>query len=137
MDVYDSDDEDPTTPWDPTEWISQGRTYEDVPLHVQMARPHILQIPDSIRSHLPAKTMSISRLLLSDLPPMASYDELTYSTLNSYTTKEPTKDIEELLPFLALPTRPMLRNITNKFGQAWFDGNIPPSIQNSQTRCGS
>ncbi|KAJ7114968.1 hypothetical protein C8R44DRAFT_881016 [Mycena epipterygia] len=110
-------------PWDPTEWISQGRTYEDVPLHVQMARRHILQIPDLIQSLLPAKTMLISRLLLSDLPPMASYDESTYSGLNSYTTKEPTKNIEELLPFLALPTRPILRNITDKFGQAWFDGN--------------
>ncbi|KAJ7099677.1 hypothetical protein C8R44DRAFT_747613 [Mycena epipterygia] len=71
----------------------------------------------------PRQTMLISRLLLLDLPPMASSDEPTSSALNSYTTKEPTKDMEGLLPFLALPMHPMLHNITDKFGQAWFDRN--------------
>ncbi|KAJ7114393.1 hypothetical protein C8R44DRAFT_740531 [Mycena epipterygia] len=77
--VHDSDDKDPTTAWEPTKWISQGRKYGNVPLHVHAARRRILGIPTSVQSHLSTKTMSVSRLLLLDLPPMACYDDPTDS----------------------------------------------------------
>ena len=61
-----------STGWDPQEWILNGRRYHDVPLIVELARRDILQIPGSFAKNLPSKTMSISQLLRTDLPPMSN-----------------------------------------------------------------
>ncbi|KAJ6632560.1 hypothetical protein B0H10DRAFT_1938152 [Mycena sp. CBHHK59/15] len=69
--------------------------------------------------------MSISQLLQFDLPPRSDGVEPMDLDNNSefFSTREPTTNIEDLLLFLALPTRSMLQGMVNTFGQAWFDGN--------------
>ncbi|KAJ7500733.1 hypothetical protein B0H11DRAFT_2225129 [Mycena galericulata] len=121
--IIDSDDESALPDWDPAQWIAQGKIYKDVPMHVDTARRRILQLPPSIRARLPPKSMSISRLMLLDLPPIAFDDDPMDTDLKMYTTDEPTQNIEEMLPYLALPPHTMLRQLVDGFPQAWLDGN--------------
>ncbi|KAF7346851.1 hypothetical protein MSAN_01824400 [Mycena sanguinolenta] len=66
--------------------------------------------------------MSISQLLLTDLPCMSDdVDEMDLD-FEFFAFTEPTKDIEDLLPYLAIPTRTMLVTMNSTLGQAWFDG---------------
>ncbi|KAJ7436725.1 hypothetical protein B0H11DRAFT_2255972 [Mycena galericulata] len=55
------------------------------------------------RLFFPQKSMSISRLLLLDLPPIAFDDDPMDMDLKMYTMDEPTQNIDEMLPYLALP----------------------------------
>ncbi|KAJ7176665.1 hypothetical protein C8R46DRAFT_889360 [Mycena filopes] len=107
------------TKWVATEWIAQGKKYKDLPTYVQAARRRILQLPTSTGSHFPSKTLPISQLLLFSLPPVARNDNWEHT----YSTDEPTRNIEESLAFLAVPSRPALQQMVNNFGQAWLDGN--------------
>ncbi|KAJ7165277.1 hypothetical protein C8R46DRAFT_1277431 [Mycena filopes] len=107
------------TKWVATEWIAQGKKYKDLPTYVEAARRRILQLPTSTGSHFPSKTLPISQLLLFSLPPVARNDNWEHT----YSTDEPTRNIEESLAFLAVPSRPALQQMVNNFGQAWLDGN--------------
>ncbi|KAJ7437476.1 hypothetical protein B0H11DRAFT_2255351 [Mycena galericulata] len=120
--IIDSDDENNAAEWNPTYWIAQGRIYENVPAYVEAARHQILQLPASIRSLLPSKSISIAQLLLLELPPIAPSDDPMDPGLQIYTTAEPTENIQEVLPYLALPSRTMLHQMVGEFGQAWLDG---------------
>ncbi|KAJ7021941.1 hypothetical protein C8F04DRAFT_1194990 [Mycena alexandri] len=113
----DSDDD---TEWVPGEWIGRGKKYENIPAHVDAARRCILHLPASVQSHFPPKNLPISRLLLFDLPPVARDETLLDYT---YTTMEPTRNIEDSLAFLAVPSRRVLQQMVSNFGQAWFDAN--------------
>ncbi|KAJ6555301.1 hypothetical protein B0H10DRAFT_2373436 [Mycena sp. CBHHK59/15] len=96
-----------STDWDPHEWISRGKKYHNVPPIVDTAQRNMLKIPASFANNLPSKTISgVDAWIL--IP-------------NFFTTAEPTRDIEEILSFLALPTRTMLDTMVKTFGQAWFD----------------
>ncbi|KAJ7694757.1 hypothetical protein B0H17DRAFT_1131699 [Mycena rosella] len=94
-----------STQWDPDEWILAGKTYHDVPRVVDIARRDLLKIPAHFGPKLPSKSMSISRLLRYDLPPRSDGVECMDIDSNLFTTQKPTADIEDALPFLALPTR--------------------------------
>jgi hypothetical protein len=86
------------------------------------ATRRLLEIPTSVLSHLPPKTLPISQLLLYNLPPIAQND--TPAALEQvYTTEEPTQNIEYLLPYLAVPSRPTLHKMVSSFEQAWLEGN--------------
>ncbi|KAJ7926328.1 hypothetical protein B0H13DRAFT_2313655 [Mycena leptocephala] len=89
---------------------------------VEFARRNLLKIPDSVAKKLPSKTMSISQLLRHDLPPTTDGVDSMDIDLEFFDATEPTKDIEEILPFLAIPTRTVLDTIEKGLGQAWFDG---------------
>ncbi|KAJ6482001.1 hypothetical protein C8R45DRAFT_831472 [Mycena sanguinolenta] len=108
--------------WDPCEWIQNGRTYHDVPLIVELARRDLLIIPHSFAHNLPSKTMSISQLLLTKIPPMSEDVDDMEIDFEFFASTEPTEDIENILPHLAIPTRTELLRMNNAFGQAWFDG---------------
>ncbi|KAJ6520786.1 hypothetical protein DFH09DRAFT_1331613 [Mycena vulgaris] len=86
-------------------------------------RRTILKIPSSFTNNLPSKTMSIAQLLLFELPPPGD------STLNPmdddtewFTDEQVSPNLEELLPFLTVPSGSVAKQLLNKFGQAWFDG---------------
>ncbi|KAJ7218617.1 hypothetical protein GGX14DRAFT_595410 [Mycena pura] len=81
----------------------------------------VLQIPTSLLSHLPPKTLPVAQLLLFTLPPIASNDDDT-DFENMYTTVEPTQNIEDLLPFLEVPSRPTLQKMVSGFRRACGDG---------------
>ncbi|KAJ7604607.1 hypothetical protein DFH06DRAFT_1386901 [Mycena polygramma] len=116
----DSDDMTLLAAWNPHEWISNGKQYHDVPPVVQAARRSMLKIPDSFAKNLPPKTMSISQLLQCDLPP-ASSDTMELD-FDFFSATEPTDNIEEILPFLGIPSPTMLDSMNAALGQAWFDG---------------
>ncbi|KAJ7127909.1 hypothetical protein C8R44DRAFT_873680 [Mycena epipterygia] len=124
MDSVLSDNEEDllSTVWDPHEWISKGKTYHDVPPVVQVERRNLLNIPASFTKNLPSKTMSISQLLRHDLPPCSDSVDSMDIDLEFFTDASPIKDVEDVLLFLALPTRTMLESMVQAFGQAWFDG---------------
>ncbi|KAF8135365.1 hypothetical protein K438DRAFT_1786883 [Mycena galopus ATCC 62051] len=122
VDMLDSDEEENLlAEWDPEKWIGQGRSYKNVPPEVVAARHRALQIPSSV--HLPPKTMAISALLSFDLPPVSSHEDPVDLDIEIYTTNEPTTGVENFLPSLIIPTRPLLQKIVSNFNQAWFDGN--------------
>ncbi|KAJ6578795.1 hypothetical protein DFH09DRAFT_1361160 [Mycena vulgaris] len=112
-----------STQWDPDEWILAGRKYHDVPAFVDIARSNLLKIPDHFAQKLPSKSMSISGLLRYDLPPRSDGVDSMDIDSNLFTTQNPTTDIEDTLPFLALPTRTLLNQLVSMSGQAWFDGH--------------
>ena len=66
--------------------------------------------------------MSISQLLRCDLLPMSNGANSMDIDFDFFDSTEPVKDIEDVLAFLALPTRTMLDTMQNGFSQAWFDG---------------
>ncbi|KAJ7677295.1 hypothetical protein B0H14DRAFT_3684172 [Mycena olivaceomarginata] len=111
-----------STGWDPQEWILNGKRYHDVPPVVEFARRDVLQILGSFAQNRPSKTMSITQLLRTDLPPMSSGVDGMDIDFDFFDYTEPAKDIEDILFFLALPTRAMLATMNQEFGQAWFDG---------------
>ncbi|KAJ7445401.1 hypothetical protein B0H11DRAFT_1930622 [Mycena galericulata] len=49
--------------------------------------------------------------------------DITDTEFDFFTALEPARDIQDVLLFLALPTRTMLKTMLQKCGQAWFDGN--------------
>ncbi|KAJ6622832.1 hypothetical protein B0H10DRAFT_2214142 [Mycena sp. CBHHK59/15] len=118
----DEEEQDLATEWDPSDWILCGKEYKDVPQIVEVARRSVLRLPTSIQHHLPSKTMTISQLLNFDVPPLADDDTAMDNDTKNYSASEPTANIEEILAFLALPNRSLLRKIIDGFGQAWFDG---------------
>ncbi|KAJ7779660.1 hypothetical protein B0H16DRAFT_1448109 [Mycena metata] len=93
-------DSDDNTKWVPGEWIRQGRKYENILPHVVAARHCILQLPASVQSHFPRKNLPISQLLLFNLPPV-SRDETLLDSKYTYSTVEPTQDIEDFPASLA------------------------------------
>ncbi|KAJ6478183.1 hypothetical protein C8R45DRAFT_1216427 [Mycena sanguinolenta] len=84
------------------------------------ARHRILQLPTSLLSLLPPKTLPIAQLVLYNLPPISPADNMNLAQM--YTTEEPTQDIEGLLPFLAIPSRQTLQGMVSGFDQACSDG---------------
>ncbi|KAF8145889.1 hypothetical protein K438DRAFT_1991352 [Mycena galopus ATCC 62051] len=80
------------------------------------ARRRTLQIPSSVP--LPPKTMPISVLISFDLAPISFHDDLVDLDAKIYTVTEPTMDIENFLPSLMLPTRPLLQKMVKEFDQA-------------------
>ncbi|KAJ7509290.1 hypothetical protein B0H11DRAFT_2427625 [Mycena galericulata] len=129
MDLLDIDSDDELRSsldrkWEPQEWISRGKKYEDVPPFVEVALCNLLRIPSSFTNKLPPKTMPISQLLQYDLPPRSNAAmDITDTEFDFFTALEPARDIQDVLLFLALPTRTMLKTMLQKCGQAWFDGN--------------
>ncbi|KAJ7148708.1 hypothetical protein C8R43DRAFT_1236758 [Mycena crocata] len=120
--LSDSDEKSLISTWDPDEWISAGKIYHDVPPVVDAARRNLLQIPPSFTKNLPSKSMSISQLLQFDLPPKSDGVDGMDIDSDGFTITEPTRELEEVLPFLALPTRSALSRLLSMLGQAWFDG---------------
>ncbi|KAJ7455071.1 hypothetical protein FB451DRAFT_1184404 [Mycena latifolia] len=120
--LSDNEETQLSTKWDPDKWISCGKIYYDVPPFVDTARRTMLEIPASFAQKLPSKSMSISQLLRCDLPPRSDGAENMDIDSDLFTPTEPMHDIEDVLPFLALPTRTMLNLMVSMFGQAWFDG---------------
>ncbi|KAJ7695582.1 hypothetical protein B0H14DRAFT_2650488 [Mycena olivaceomarginata] len=94
--------------------------YIDLDSDDEIAYRRILQIPTSLLSHLPPKTFPIARLLPHNLPAIAPAEDTGLEQM--YTTEEPTQNIEDLLPFLAVPSRPTLQKMVNGFEQACADG---------------
>ncbi|KAJ6471522.1 hypothetical protein C8R45DRAFT_1218105, partial [Mycena sanguinolenta] len=80
----------------------------------------ILQLPTSLLSLLPPKTLPIAQLVLYNLPPISPADNMNLAQM--YTTEEPTQDIEGLLPFLAIPLRQTLQGMVSGFDQTCSDG---------------
>ncbi|KAJ6589508.1 hypothetical protein B0H19DRAFT_1249041 [Mycena capillaripes] len=66
--------------------------------------------------------MSISQLLRCNLPPTSDGINNMDINFDFFDSVEPAKDIEDVLPFLAIPTRTMLDTMHQELGQAWFDG---------------
>ncbi|KAJ7092781.1 hypothetical protein B0H15DRAFT_1020862 [Mycena belliarum] len=87
------------------------------------AHHRILEIPLSTKSRLPSKSMPLSYLILYDLPLVAPCDGSVHSDMLVYTRTEPTQDIDDLLPFLTVPTRSAVQKLATAFGQALVDGN--------------
>ena len=65
IEIFDDDKEanQLASQWDPAEWISNQRTYHDVPAVVEAARARLLKIPSSFTSNLPPKTLPITDLM--------------------------------------------------------------------------
>ncbi|KAJ7433411.1 hypothetical protein FB451DRAFT_1419699 [Mycena latifolia] len=105
--------------WISTEWIACGKEYRNIPPIVEAARRSILKIPPSLINNLPSKTLSIAELLGFELPlicePMDDGTEW-------FSEETASPNVEELIPFLAVPTCGVVQHLLNKFGQAWFDG---------------
>ncbi|KAJ7173845.1 hypothetical protein C8R46DRAFT_1032057 [Mycena filopes] len=80
-------------------------------------------VPPSFTPNLPSKSLSIAQLLEFDLPQIAdpTFDPMDID-IDRFSDNIPTPGIEEVLPFLAVPTRSELRQFLTAFGQAWFDG---------------
>ncbi|KAJ6536493.1 hypothetical protein DFH09DRAFT_1091453 [Mycena vulgaris] len=85
--------------------------------------PDTLSVLTLLLETLPSKTTSISQLLRYDLPPRSDGVDAMDLDCDLFNMNTPTRNIEELLPFRALPPRPLLTRMVNIFGQAWFDGN--------------
>ncbi|KAJ7260772.1 hypothetical protein C8J57DRAFT_1514702 [Mycena rebaudengoi] len=119
----DDEDLDLATQWDPAQWISCNKKYEDLPPIIEVARRNTLKIPPSLQPHLPPKSMSILQLMRFDMPPVADDDLAMDVDYEIFSTAKPTADLEENLPFLVLPSRKMPHQMFSTFGQAWFDGN--------------
>ncbi|KAJ7260596.1 hypothetical protein C8J57DRAFT_1514529 [Mycena rebaudengoi] len=109
----DDEDLDLATQWDPAQWISCNKKYEDLPPIIEVARRNTLKIPP-----LPPKSMSILQLMRFDMPPVADDDLAMDVDYEIFSTAKPTADLEENLPFLVLPSRKMLRQMFSTFGQA-------------------
>ncbi|KAJ6545247.1 hypothetical protein B0H19DRAFT_1075591 [Mycena capillaripes] len=125
-DILLNDDEEDTqlaSNWDPSQWISNGKIYHDVPTVVEVARRHILKIPPSFAVNLPPKALSIAQLLEFDLPPIIhpTIHPMDDGT-ERFSDEAATEDIEAVLPLLVVPTRSEHRQLLKEFGQAWFDG---------------
>ncbi|KAJ7078625.1 hypothetical protein C8R43DRAFT_1143365 [Mycena crocata] len=108
--------------WVASEWIGCGRQYHDVPQMVEVARRDMLKVPPSITKHLPSKEMSIAKLLVCDLPPTSDAVMDLSDDFDGFLDTVATTDVEELLTILAVPDRDTVRRLTEKLGQAWFDG---------------
>ncbi|KAJ6580223.1 hypothetical protein B0H10DRAFT_1962660 [Mycena sp. CBHHK59/15] len=115
--IMNDDDADQhfTTNWQPTQWISCGKTYCDVPAIVETARHHILKIPSSFNKNLPAKTMSIAQLSVFELPPVA--DDAMDDDSARFSDVVAISEMEEVLPFLAVPTRRTQRQLMDAFAK--------------------
>ncbi|KAJ7178444.1 hypothetical protein C8R43DRAFT_1117832 [Mycena crocata] len=123
MDVESTDDEQQHAPWNPNEWISCGKEYHNVPAEVETARRELLKIPPSFAQNLPPKTISIFRLLSLDLPPVSeSLLDPMDDDFEQFSEAVASRDIEEILPLLVVPSRSEVQRLIQGLGQAWFDG---------------
>ncbi|KAJ6579053.1 hypothetical protein DFH09DRAFT_1077350 [Mycena vulgaris] len=98
--IINDDDMDQSykTDWIPTEWIGCGKKYRDIPPIVDAARRTILKIPSFFTT-------------------LNSMDDDT-----EWFMDEPVSpNLEEPLPFLTVPSGSIVKQLLNKFGQAWFD----------------
>ncbi|KAJ7150342.1 hypothetical protein C8R46DRAFT_1358417 [Mycena filopes] len=120
--VNDDEEDQQLLNWDPSQWISRGKVYRDVPAIVEAARRRILRIPASFTANLPPKSLSITQLLEFPFPPIDTTSDRMDDDTARYSDEEPTRDIEEMLAFILVPTRSDLRHFLTEFGQAWFDG---------------
>ncbi|KAJ7255123.1 hypothetical protein B0H12DRAFT_1071051 [Mycena haematopus] len=109
--------------WNPAEWISANKIYRDVPPVVEAARLDLLKIPPKFTHKLPPKTLSIAQLLEFDLPPVMEHTGTPMDVDSEhFSDLVPTGELEEILPFLVVPTHKELGRLLNEVGQAWFDG---------------
>ncbi|KAK6992640.1 hypothetical protein R3P38DRAFT_3430332 [Favolaschia claudopus] len=116
-----SSDDETAGQWDPAVWIGQGKKYKNLPSYVDSARRRLLKPPDAAAAVLPPPTLPISQFLLYNLPPV-SENVHSVNLETTYSSVDPTPDLEGFLRFLAIPSRPMLNQMVDGFGQAWFDG---------------
>ncbi|KAJ6458163.1 hypothetical protein DFH09DRAFT_1313624 [Mycena vulgaris] len=77
--------------------------------------PDTLSVLTLLLETLPSKTMSISQLLRYDLPPRSDGVDAMDMDCDLFNMNTPTRNIEELLPFLALPPRPLLTRMAFPF----------------------
>ncbi|KAJ6493128.1 hypothetical protein C8R45DRAFT_1073149 [Mycena sanguinolenta] len=125
IELYDDDERANllATQWNPSEWIGNQRIYHDVPAVVEAARARILTIPPSFTPNLPPPELPISDLIPFHLPPIM--DPATTpmdDDSERFSDMEATRDIEEMLPLLIVPTRREVAKFFEGVGQAWFDG---------------
>ncbi|KAJ6613910.1 hypothetical protein B0H10DRAFT_2221755 [Mycena sp. CBHHK59/15] len=64
--------------------------------------------------------MSIAQLSVFELPPVA--DDAMDDDSARFSDVVAISEMEEVLPFLAVPTRRTQRQLMDAFGQTWFDG---------------
>ncbi|KAK7013894.1 hypothetical protein R3P38DRAFT_3322441 [Favolaschia claudopus] len=67
------------------------------------------------------KLQKHSSLLQRNLPPVIQNEEPINNNY-TYGVEPPSQNLDNLLPFLPVPSRQMLARIGEAFGQAWFDG---------------
>ncbi|KAK7058169.1 hypothetical protein R3P38DRAFT_3547667 [Favolaschia claudopus] len=114
-------DDETIEQWNPAVWIGQGKRYENVPAYVDSARRRVLTLPSNAAAMLPPTTLPISQFLLYNLPPVSQINDAV-DLETTYTFEDPTPDLEGLLRFLAIPSRRLVNQLVDGFGQAWFDG---------------
>ncbi|KAJ7197465.1 hypothetical protein GGX14DRAFT_574247 [Mycena pura] len=117
--LSDVEEETAAKSLDLTKYIRRGLQYHDVPPNVEAARKRLLQLPESVAPHIPPKTLMVAELQHHDLPPVSSARGMQGY---HFTDDPPSRDINEMLPFLVVPARAVSEQLLKNIGQAWFDG---------------
>ncbi len=112
------------TAWNKNEWIGCGRSNKDVPYNIAKHRDKLLQIPAEFQPLIPPDNLSVLQLVAmrSTLPQQDEITPVTTQDLDWDYDQYETRNLQEDIPCIMVPSLEALTRLDESFGQAWLDG---------------
>lgn len=124
--THDVDDDQDPALFRPQEWINRGKVYSNAPLFVMNERYRVIEVPSFVEEKLPSLSLSIPEMTEAKLPRSTSMFAM-YPTDRWFSNEPPMSYTPDQLwnNFLvgrSIPSRKILQNLDESFGQRWLNG---------------
>ncbi|KAJ7052712.1 hypothetical protein C8F01DRAFT_1331915 [Mycena amicta] len=110
------------TPFDPAEWIGQGKVYRNLPSHVTEACAATRQLPSSAIRQLPMPDLSVADFLGLPLPAVLGSDARVPKRTSAWFSRDPP-NFDDAISLESIPSLDLVRQLETDLSQSWLNGD--------------